>query len=119
VLQGVIPEGHVLVPEVSFISLFRTKGAKEQAARNRIMQKRVDFVIYEQASMKPVCAIELDDASHDEPDRRARDAFADGLFSHAGLPLVHVRAASSYNASELARMLAVGLQPKRTETKRS
>jgi Protein of unknown function (DUF2726) len=108
----VIVEGQVVIPEVSYMSLFTVKGGTgSQGARNRIIQKRVDFVIYDQQSMKPVCAIELDDASHDQPDRRTRDAFADGLFRHARLPLVHVRAASSYDASEVARALAAALRP--------
>jgi uncharacterized protein DUF2726 len=111
VLQGVVPEGHVVVPEVAFISLFDvTTKTERQAARNRIIQKRVDFVIYEQRTMKPVCAIELDDASHQQPARQSRDAFADELFRVVGLPLVHIRAASSYDTSEVALLLATALR---------
>jgi hypothetical protein len=112
VLQRVIAEGQVVILEVSFMSLFSVKGSSApQRARNRIIQKRVDFVIYDQQSMRPVCAIELDDASHEQPDRRTRDVFTDRLFRHAGLPLLHVRAASSYDTSEVARALAVALRP--------
>lgn len=115
VLLRVVPEGHVVVPEVAFISLFDvTAKTARQAARNRIIQKRVDFVIYEQPSMKPVCAIELDDATHQQPARRSRDAFADELFRYVGLPLVHVRAANSYDPSEVARVLGVAIAKRRT-----
>jgi hypothetical protein len=72
-----------------------------RAARNRIDRKHVDFVICDALTMRPVLGVELDDASHQRRDRVERDAFVDGLFSAAGLPLLHVKAARGYPPQDL------------------
>lgn len=72
---------------------------------NWISQKHVDFVLCDPDSMQPVCAVELDDASHQRRDRRRRDRFMDKAFGAAGLPLFHVPCQSSYPRRELLPIL--------------
>lgn len=81
----------------------------------RISQKHVDFVLCEPKSMQLVAAIELDDRSHGRADRENRDTVVDKIFSAAGLPLLHVAAAQTYNTSELAATLEPYLQGQRTQ----
>ncbi len=45
------------------------------------------------ATTAPRLVVELDDANHDRPDRRDRDAFVDAVLSAAGLPIAHPLAA--------------------------
>jgi hypothetical protein len=68
---------------------------------NRIQSKHVDFVLCTRNGVRPVLAIELDDASHDAPKRVARDDFLRKAMAAAGLPLLQVRAAKSYDTSAL------------------
>ena len=54
-----------------------------QAFRNKIARKHVDFRLCDPESLRPLLAIELDDSSHNRPDRQARDEFVDGVFAAA------------------------------------
>lgn len=81
--------------------------SERQAARNRINRKHVDFLLVRASDLAPLAGIELDDSSHEEEDRRDRDAFVDAAFASAGLPLIHVPVQRSYNPAEVKAKLAV------------
>ena len=66
----------------------------------RISQKHLDFVLYDENS-SIVAAIELDDRSHDRPERRARDRFIEDVLADCGVVLLRVRAAARYDISAL------------------
>jgi hypothetical protein len=74
--------------------------------RGRIAQKHVDFLLCDPGSMRPLLGVELDDASHERPDRRVRDVFVDQVFGAAGLPLLRVPAQAAYGTRALA--VAIG-----------
>ncbi len=76
---------------------------------NKISSKHVDFLLCDRTTMKPVLAIELDDASHNRPDRQDRDAFVDQAFAAAGLPIIHVKAAHSYSSAVIQQQIVVAL----------
>lgn len=82
-----------------------------QSAFNRIQSKHIDFVLCFVDGVKPCLAIELDDASHDEEDRRARDGFVEAALATAGLPFLRVRAAASYNIEQLRQGVAALVRP--------
>ena len=66
------------------------------------MRKRCSrFLICENGTLRPLIGIELDDCSHQRADRQKRDADVDRIFGAARLPLLHVPAKSSYDASAL------------------
>ena len=44
-----------------------------QAWRNRIHAKHIDFVLCDPGNLQPILCIELDDPSHNRPDRIERD----------------------------------------------
>lgn len=71
--------------------------------RNRIKSREMDFVLCEKhnSSLDPLLVIELDDSSHLREDRVERDQNLDRVLHEAGLPILHVRAAYSYDASLL------------------
>lgn len=110
VIDPLLPSEVQVCPKVrleDFLSVKKGLGrAGNQAARNRINRKHVDFLIVRATDFKPLAGIELDDKSHDAPDRRERDAFVDAAFASAGLPLLHVPAASTYQPAELRAKLA-------------
>jgi uncharacterized protein DUF2726 len=57
---------------------------------NKISQKHIDFLICRIPDGTPMLAVELDDPSHDAPDRRRRDAEVNTLFAQVGIPLVRI-----------------------------
>ncbi len=71
------------------------------ALRQKIVYKRVDFALCDLATLRPLAAIELDDASHDQPNRVARDVFVDQVFAAAGIPLIHIPASTNYTPADL------------------
>lgn len=76
-----------------------------QAAFNRVSAKHVDFVLCDARSIKPLLAIELDDASHATAARHKRDVFVEEVVRVAGLPLLRVTARRSYNVADLAAQI--------------
>jgi hypothetical protein len=95
-----------ICPKVRLADLFFV--AKPHINRtyfNRIAQKHLDFLICDAKTMEPLLGIELDDASHQRPDRQKRDDFVDAVFLTAGLPLLRVPTQHGYNPAGLARTL--------------
>jgi very-short-patch-repair endonuclease len=76
--------------------------AEARRHRNRVMSKHVDFVLCAPDTLAPMLVIELDDATHDRPDRQARDAFVDRALETAGLPILHIRVQRRYAADDLS-----------------
>jgi hypothetical protein len=65
-----------------------------------------------------VAGVDLDDSSHDEVDRKQRDAFVDDLFHSCKLPILHVPVQAAYSQTELRAKIAGALgPPPMTETK--
>jgi len=81
------------------------------AARNRIKSRHLDFALVDPASMRVMAAVELDDASHKRARAQEADRFKDGALAAAGVPLIRVRAAGSYDVVELKRQIDVALSP--------
>lgn len=82
--------------------LYLPKGVESRQVHvNRITSKHVDFVICSSPGLSPVIAIELDDSSHQQPNRVTRDEFLDQALGDAGLPLLRIPAKESYNVQEL------------------
>lgn len=75
--------------------------------RNRIKSREMDFVICEKQAFNlyPILVIELDDSSHSREDRVARDKNLDDILRKAGLPILHMPVASSYNPVDLLRQI--------------
>lgn len=74
-------------------------------AFNRISAKHFDFVLCDPQDLAVLCVLELDDASHQRPERRARDAFLNDACASARLPLLRVPARARYPRRELQALL--------------
>ena len=59
-------------------------------AFSKIRAKHVDFVLINPLTTAPLLVIELDDSTHDEYDRKVRDAFVDEAMYQAQIPILHV-----------------------------
>jgi hypothetical protein len=74
------------------------------ALRNTVNQKHVDFVVCDRQSMRAFRVIELDDSTHAQRDRRARDALVDIYLAEAGITVTHVPTSRRYRPAELAAL---------------
>ena len=104
VLDALVGEDIVICPKPAVREVLRVKAnvrRNRQRYFNWISQKHVDFVLCDRQTMQILCAVELDDRSHERADRRRRDAFMDKAFAKAGLALFHIPCRKSYGAKEL------------------
>jgi hypothetical protein len=116
VLKTMIGDRLVICPKVSLAELFFVpRGDAYQTFQNKIDRKRIDFLLCEPRTLKPVFAIELDDSSHVRPDRQGRDAFVEEVFATAQLPLVRIPAQQAYNTHELIALFQAATQKKQAQ----
>lgn len=102
-LQWVVGTQAVICPKVRIADFIAVQGGENwRTDFNAIAQKHVDFLLCDSASLRPLLAIELDDRSHDRPERRKRDQLVKDVYSAAGLPLLNVRGRRDFNVPELA-----------------
>jgi hypothetical protein len=106
VVRRIVPD-YTLFAKVRLADLVRVpKGtASWQSHFNRIQSKHVDFVVCD-CDLAPLVVIELDDASHLQAARQARDSFVDEVLATVGLPIVHIRAQRGYVPDEVRQHLA-------------
>lgn len=92
-LSQVIENQLYIFPQVHLSDLFEHKiyGQNWRGALNHIQRKSVDFVICDKEYLKPLCAIELDDSSHNTQDRADRDETVEEIFKNANLPLIRIK----------------------------
>lgn len=111
VLKQMMGNYLTICPKVSLADIFFVIRPNENmSAYNRINRKHVDFLICEPKSLRPKFAIELDDESHERPDRMERDQFVDCVFETAGLPLIRIPVRNTYNTAQLGLLFKRALQ---------
>lgn len=101
----VLPNEWRLSPKVRLRDIIDAPRGSGAAAVNRIGQKHVDFVLVESSTWRILAVVELDDATHDRPDRRKRDTFVDEALGSANVPIVHIRVSPTYDAIKVVRRL--------------
>jgi hypothetical protein len=107
VLRRVIPPDVMIAPKVRLSDLIACSAEAWKAGfGGRISQKHVDFVLIDSTTTAILLVIELDDRSHRQKARRERDIFVDRAFAAAGIPILHVTAASLYDARQLRQSIA-------------
>jgi hypothetical protein len=113
ILKSLSLPGVTITSKVRLADIFGViKGldaSTRQRALNRINAKHIDFVLLNEADGKPILGIELDDSSHQEETRIARDRFVDSIFASAKLPILHVVVRASYNPVELRKSIDTAL----------
>lgn len=107
VLQPIVGPSCIISSKVRLADLFDVVQERgQQAAFNKICSKHIDFVLTDPSSSRILCCIELDDSSHQRPDRIERDRFVNELFATHHLPLMRVPAAWTYYPQALRAELA-------------
>jgi hypothetical protein len=81
-----------------------------QKAFNKISAKHFDFVLCKNDDLSIICAIELDDSSHNSKNRQKRDVFLKGACEAASIPLIQVPAKSGYVIGDIKGLLAPYLE---------
>ena len=103
---GKVRVGDVLAPQDGLNNRVRT------TALNKINRKHFDFVLCKPDDLTVLCAIELNDKSHQQKNRQDRDAFLVDACHGAGLPLIMFDARRAYAPSEIGARIAEALSTK-------
>ena len=74
--------------------------AKNKKSFYKICNKSIDYVITNNIGMIKIC-IELDDITHNRPDRIERDKFINELFKSVEIPLLRIPVKNSYNVNSI------------------
>ena len=109
---GKVRVGDLLAPQNG-----QTNGQRTTAL-NKINCKHVEFVLCKPDDLSVVCAIELNDKSHQQKSRQERDEFLRSACRSAGLPLITFDARHAYSPAEVSSAIADALSgqwPKHTE----
>lgn len=98
-LERAVSERYYVFPQVHLSSLLdhHVKGQDWSYAFRHINGKSVDYVLCSRETLLPTYAIELDDYTHEQSDRRKRDKEVERIFDEASLPLVRFK---TINVSE-------------------
>lgn len=67
----------------------------------RVASKHVDFVLCHPRTVAPALVIELDEASHQLPERQERDIFLNEILRVAGIPLLRMPVRNAFSAPAL------------------
>lgn len=81
-----------------------------QKAFNKISAKHFDYVLCKNSDLSIICAIELDDSSHNSKNRQQRDEFLKGVCEAASVPLIQIPAKAGYVVSNIKELLAPHLE---------
>jgi len=83
-------------------------------AFRHINQKPVDFVACDKKQLRPLFAIELDDKTHNQPKRMARDREVERILRGAGIALIRIENRGRFDPKELASRVQKGIDDFRT-----
>lgn len=106
VLNSAVGGRYYIFPQVHLPTLFehKIKGQDWRGAFSHISQKSVDFVLCDKGKISPVLAIELDDKTHDRPERIERDKEVERIFENTELPLLRLRG-NKYDSVEIIQKI--------------
>ena len=103
-LQEHADENSLLIfPKVRLADIIKPDERQKrwQAAFNKIKSKHVDFILCDKTTLDIKYIIELDDKSHERPDRKERDDFVDAIMAQCKLKIIHIKTANEYDFSML------------------
>lgn len=111
-LQKAVMDDWEIFAMVRIADILRVESgsSKYRSWLNRILSKHIDFVLCNPATLEIICGIELDDVSHQRPDRIERDKFVNEAFESAGLPLLRIPTEKSYRASEIRELINAAVE---------
>lgn len=104
-LRNAVQDRYLVFGKVRIADIITIKSGLSPKARmsalGRIAQKHLDYVLVHPVTLAPICAIELNDKSHDREDRSKRDQLLSKIFAKTEFPIVWIKASRSYDGAEI------------------
>ena len=109
VLNQVIDENAQVFGKVRIADVITPKKGMSrsnwQKAFNKISGKHFDFLLCNKDDLSVLCAVELNDSSHQSKKRKERDVFLEGVCQSANVPLVQITAKLTYKINEIQALI--------------
>lgn len=112
-LRQMVGESALVFPHVALRDLVTITGINKSdyyKYYNQIDRKQIDFLLVDAKNLKPMLVIELDDSSHQRPDRIERDQFVEKVLSVTKIPLARVPVKQAYDPKELGALFKKAMQ---------
>ncbi len=102
-----VNDKYYVFPQVHLSAIIdhKVEGQSWKGAFSHINQKSVDFVLCDKHYISPKLAIELDDKTHERPDRIDRDGEVERVLQQAGLPLLRIENNGGFNVLEIGKKI--------------
>ena len=115
-LDAIFGKKYYVAPQVHLSTLFDHKIQRQnwKGAFSHINGKSVDFLLVDKVNFAPICAMELDDSSHDAADRQARDLEVERIFRQTNFPLVRLRRVNNMTDREILEAFKTAVRETRT-----
>jgi len=113
-LMSAVGNEYLIFAQVHLPTLLDNKvvGQNWRGAFRHISEKSVDFVLCDKAYISPKLAIELDDKTHERPDRMERDVEVERILKEAGIPLLRLENHGHFDSTSLAKMIGSAIEGK-------
>lgn len=97
-----------VIPQVHLSALLehRITGQNWKGAFSHINGKSVDYVLLRRKDLSVLCAVELDDSTHDSPKRIERDKEVGLMLGTADIPLVRLRTPEKMSKQDIVDSFA-------------
>ncbi|MDO6562706.1 DUF2726 domain-containing protein [Amphritea sp. 1_MG-2023] len=109
-LKAIDSDQHQVLGKVRVADVLEPQPSRNRSqwhkAFNAISAKHFDFVICKIDDLTPVAAIELDDNSHKQKNRKKRDELLMKICQQSAFPLLRIPAQYAYKTDVLKMMLA-------------
>lgn len=107
ILLQIINNQYFIFPQVHIASIVEVKKGQQNYISyfNKIIRKSFDFVIFDKQNLNVLLVIELDDKTHERPDRMDRDANVNKIAEQAKLKILHIKPQDNYNIFELTKII--------------
>lgn len=106
VFKEIIGEKYYIFPQMHLPTFLEYKVDNQGfGAFRHIDEKSVDFVLCNKQTFSPILAVELDDRSHNRPDRQKRDVEVERILKTANMPLLRIEHEDIQDKKELLKKI--------------
>ncbi len=106
ILKQAVPPNISIAPKVRLADIVTCSDADwSRGYGSKISSKHIDFVLYDTMTANIILTIELDDASHNRPERKKRDQFLNELMVVTKVPFLRIPSALNYDKAEIKLMI--------------
>ena len=105
-LFDAVGKDYLIFPQLHLDTLldYKIRGQGYNGAYKSIRQYSVDYALCD-VNLRIVCAIELDDPTHNQPERMKRDRAVEYVLDRANLPLVRIRSDEYISSDDIVQRI--------------